>query len=51
VPPRQAQFHIEVKDDIAVDAFRANDVPEVVAARRLTDYLQQFFMKEGQQHA
>ncbi|RNF30443.1 acyltransferase, partial [Massilia aurea] len=51
VPPRQAQFHIEVKDDIAVDAFRADDVPDVVAARRLTDYLQQFFMKEGQQHA
>ncbi len=51
VPPHQAQFNIEVKDDIAVDAFRADDVPDVVAARRLTEYLQQFFMKEGQQHA
>lgn len=51
VPPRQASFRIEVKDDIAADAFRDNDASEVVAARRLTDHLQQFFMKEGQQHA
>jgi 1-acyl-sn-glycerol-3-phosphate acyltransferase len=51
VPPRQARFRIEVKDDIAVELFRHDDVTEVVAARRLTEYLQQFFMKEGQQHA
>ena len=51
VPPRQARFRIDVKDDIAVEVFRHDDVPEVVAARRLTTYLQQFFMKEGQQHA
>lgn len=51
VPPRQARFCIDVKDDIAVELFRHDDVPEVVAARRLTEYLQQFFMREGQQHA
>jgi len=51
VPPRQARFCIEVKDDIAVEVFRHDDIPDVVAARRLTDYLQQFFMREGQQHA
>lgn len=51
VPPRQASFRIEVKDDIAVEVFLRDDVPEVVAARRLTEYLQQFFMKEGQHHA
>lgn len=51
VPPRQAAFRIEVKDDIAVEVFRHDDVAEVVAARRLTEHLQQFFMKEGQQHA
>lgn len=51
VPPRQAHFRIEVKDDIGVDVFRAGATSEVVAARRLTEYLQQFFMKEGQHHA
>ena len=54
VPPRQARFRIEVKDDIAVEAFRHDgdgNVSEVLAARRLTHHLQQFFMKEGQQHA
>jgi len=51
VPPRQAHFRIEVKDDIGVEAFRGGETSDVVAARRLTEYLQQFFMKEGQHHA
>lgn len=51
VPPRQASFRIEVKDDIAAEQFCRHDVPDVLAARRLTEYLQQFFMKEGQHHA
>lgn len=51
VPPRQAHFRIEVKDDICVEHFRADDTSDVVAARRLTEHLQQFFMKEGQHHA
>ena len=44
VPPRQARFLIEVKDDIGVEAFRAGASGDVVAARRLTEYLHQFFM-------
>lgn len=51
VPPRQAHFRIEVRDDIGVDSFRNDGISEVVAARRLTEYLQQFFMKEDQHHA
>jgi 1-acyl-sn-glycerol-3-phosphate acyltransferase len=51
VPARQAQFRIEVKDDIGVETWHAEEVSEVVAARRLTEYLQQFFMKEGPHHA
>lgn len=51
VPARQAHFQIEVRDDIDVDGYLGGDLSEVVAARRLTDHLQQFFMKEGQHHA
>ena len=51
VPPRQARFRIEVKDDIAIEAFTGPDVSDVLAARRLTEYLQRYFMEEGQHHA
>jgi 1-acyl-sn-glycerol-3-phosphate acyltransferase len=51
VPPRQAQFRIEVKDDICVERFTVAGVTEVLAARRLTEYLQHYFMEEGQRHA
>ena len=51
VPPRRASFRIAVMDDIGTERFLAPGVPEVVAARRLTDYLQHYFMEEDQQHA
>jgi 1-acyl-sn-glycerol-3-phosphate acyltransferase len=51
VPPRQARFRIEVKDDIGIEAFTGPGVPDVMAARRLTEYLQRYFMEEGQHHA
>jgi len=51
VPPRQASFRIEVGDDIGVERFAAPGVTDVLAARRLTDHLQHYFMKESQQHA
>lgn len=51
VPPRQVRFRIEVMDDIGPERFGGPDVPDVVAARRLTEYLQHYFMEEGQQHA
>ena len=50
VPPRQAHFRIDVMDDVAIDDF-VRYASEVLAARRLTDYLQQLFMKESQHHA
>jgi len=51
VPPRQASFRIEVGDDIGIERFTGPGVTDVLAARRLTDYLQHYFMKEGQHHA
>jgi 1-acyl-sn-glycerol-3-phosphate acyltransferase len=51
VPPRRASFRIHVMDDIGTERFLAPGVPDVVAARRLTDYLQHYFMEEDQRHA
>jgi 1-acyl-sn-glycerol-3-phosphate acyltransferase len=51
VPPRQASFRIEVGDDIGIERFTGPGVTDVLAARRLTEYLQLYFMKEGQHHA
>lgn len=51
VPPRQARFRIDVMDDIGMERFTGNGASDIVAARRLTEYLQQYFMKEGQRHA
>jgi 1-acyl-sn-glycerol-3-phosphate acyltransferase len=51
VPPRQASFRIEVRDDIGIERFTGPGVTDVAAARRLTEYLQHYFMEEGQHHA
>jgi 1-acyl-sn-glycerol-3-phosphate acyltransferase len=51
VPPRPASFRIDVGDDIGIDRFSGPGVTDVLAARRLTAYLQHYFMKEGQRHA
>jgi 1-acyl-sn-glycerol-3-phosphate acyltransferase len=51
VPPRQARFRIAVMDDIRIEPFTGPDVSDVVAARRLTEYLQRYFMEESQHHA
>jgi 1-acyl-sn-glycerol-3-phosphate acyltransferase len=51
VPPRQARFRIDVKDDIEVRAFCGGEVSEVIAARRLTGHLEHYFMEEGERHA
>jgi 1-acyl-sn-glycerol-3-phosphate acyltransferase len=48
VPPRRAQFHIEVRDDIDVASFSQDGASEVIAARRLTEYLQNYFKHEVQ---
>ncbi len=51
IPARRVQFRIEVKDDIGVEAFLDTATSEVLAARRLTTHLQQFFLGETQRHA
>lgn len=51
VPPRQACFRIQVKDDIGIEQFTGPGISEVMAARRLTEYLQRYFMEESQHHA
>lgn len=51
VPPRQACFRIEVKDDIGIEHFIGPGITDVMAARRLTQYLQRYFTEEGLHHA
>jgi 1-acyl-sn-glycerol-3-phosphate acyltransferase len=51
VPPVAAHFSIEVKEDIDVHEFLAKAGSEVLAARHLTAYLQDYFRKESQGHA
>lgn len=51
VPPTRAHFNIEVKEDIDIRTFLANTSNESLAARHLTEYLQNYFIKENQHHA
>lgn len=51
VPLRQASFRIEVKDDIAIQPFIEEGQSGVMAARHLTEYLQNYFNNEGATHA
>lgn len=51
VPARRAQFRIEVMEDIRVRRFTSTGLSDVLAARRLTDYLQDYFTEEGLSHA
>lgn len=51
IPPRLAQFRIEVLADIEIASFIADGASEVMAARRLNDYLQNYFTQEYQRHA
>ena len=51
VPPTRAHFIIEVQEDIVIDEFLQNGASEILAARHLTDYLQNYFMKATLGHA
>jgi 1-acyl-sn-glycerol-3-phosphate acyltransferase len=51
VPARRVQFRIEVRDDIDTLSFTSGGTTDVMAARRLTEHLQQFFTRETQRHA
>lgn len=50
VPPRRVQFSIAVQDDLAISHFTGEGASEVLAARRLTDYLQHYFAGKYQHH-
>jgi 1-acyl-sn-glycerol-3-phosphate acyltransferase len=51
VPACRVRFHIEVGEDIDVQPFVAAADSEGLAARRLTDYLQDYFAGESKHHA
>ena len=47
VPEKRVQFLIEVKEDIDISDFIGQDTNEVLAVRRLTDYVENFFNEEN----
>lgn len=51
IPERQVQFTIEVKDDIPIQIFTETGDSDVMAARHLTEFLQQYFNQEKAHHA
>lgn len=51
VPVRRANFSIEIREDIAVQPFVSASDSETLAARRLTDYLQNYFAEDDKHHA
>jgi 1-acyl-sn-glycerol-3-phosphate acyltransferase len=50
VPCRRMHFRIEVREDIAIHPFVEAADGEAIAARRLTDYLQDYFAEENERH-
>jgi 1-acyl-sn-glycerol-3-phosphate acyltransferase len=50
VPPRRVRFSLEVQEDVAVEPF-IHGSSDVMAARRLTEYLQDYFTGKYQGHA
>lgn len=51
MPARSLRFSIEVLDDIDIEPFISSAGTNVLAARRLTDYLQNYFAEEIKGHA
>jgi 1-acyl-sn-glycerol-3-phosphate acyltransferase len=51
VPSRRSHFRIEVQEDIDVQPFIDQAGSEVLAARHLTDHLQNYFIKENKRDA
>ncbi len=47
VPPRRMHFVISVHDDLQVDPFLKDGVPEALAVRRLNTHLEAFFEQES----
>jgi len=50
IPPRRVQFDIDVQDDLAIGRF-THGASDVIAARQLTDFLQDYFTRKRQGHA
>jgi 1-acyl-sn-glycerol-3-phosphate acyltransferase len=51
VPPRRVLIRIDVQDDLAVEDFTQGGASDVMAARQLTDFLQNYFTGKCQSHA
>jgi 1-acyl-sn-glycerol-3-phosphate acyltransferase len=51
VPPRRVLIRIEVQDDLAIQSFTGGGASEVMAARQLTEFLQNYFTGKCQSHA
>lgn len=50
IPARMPRFQIWVEEDIAISRFSNESVSDAVAARRLTDFLHDYFTEEVQRH-
>lgn len=51
VPPTIPHFSIEVQQDIKIQDFVSATVNKTLAVRRLTNYLQHYFLERSQHHA
>lgn len=51
VPPRRVLIRIDVQDDLAIESFTGGGASDVMAARQLTDFLQNYFTGKCQSHA
>jgi 1-acyl-sn-glycerol-3-phosphate acyltransferase len=51
VPPRRVLMRLDVQDDLAIGSFIDGAASEVMAARQLTEFLQQYFTGMYQSHA
>jgi len=51
VPPRRVLLRIDVQDDVDIDGFIGSGVSEVLAARQVTEFLQNYFTGKCGSHA
>ena len=51
VPPRRVLLRIDVQDDVGIASFIGDGVSEVLAARQVTEFLQNYFTGKYRSHA
>lgn len=51
VPPRRVLLRIDVQDDVGIAGFIGDGVSEVLAARQVTEFLQNYFTGKYRSHA